>query len=97
MDTAKRISSLVCYLSGTIGLTITQNVSDVLGIILTSVSIISMTVCLIINLINMIKKAKEDGKVTDEELKEILGEIEKTKKEIDNELKGHDQDEKGSK
>lgn len=97
MNQAKKISSLICYLSGTIGLTITQNVSDILGIILTAVSIVSMAVCLIINLINRIKKAKEDGKVTDEELKEILGEIEKTKKEIDNELKGHDQDEKGSK
>ena len=97
MDTAKKISSVFCYLSGTIGLTITQDVSDILGIILTAVSIVSMLVCLIINLISMIKKAKEDGKVTDKELKEILGEIEKTKKEISNELKGNDQDEKGSK
>ena len=97
MDTAKKISSVVCYLSGTIGLTITQDVSDILGIILTAVSIVSMLVCLIVNLISRIKKAKEDGKVTDSELKEILGEIEKTKKEINNELKRNDQDEKGSK
>ena len=97
MDTAKKISSVVCYLSGTIGLTITQDVSDILGIILTAVSIVSMLVCLIINLISMIKKAKEDGKVTAEELKEILGEIDKAKKEINNELKRNDQDEKGSK
>lgn len=97
MDTAKKISSVVCYLSGTIGLTITQDVSDILGIILTAVSIVSMLVCLIINLISRIKKAKEDGKVTGEELKEILGEIDKAKKEINNELKRNDQDEKGSK
>lgn len=97
MDAAKKISSVVCYLSGTIGLTITQDVSDILGIILTAVSIVSMLVCLIINLISMIKKAKEDGKVTGEELKEILGEIDKAKKEINNELKRNDQDEKGSK
>ena len=97
MDTAKKISSVVCYLSGTIGLTITQDVSDILGIILTAVSIVSMLVCLIINLISMIKKAKEDGKVTGEEIKEILGEIDKAKKEINNELKRNDQDEKGSK
>ena len=97
MDTAKKISSVVCYLSGTIGLTITQDVSDILGIILTAVSIVSMLVCLIINLISRIKKAKEDGKVTGEELKEILGEIDKAKKEIDNELKGHDQGKNGSK
>ena len=97
MDTAKKISSVVCYLSGTIGLTITQEVSDILGIILTAVSIVSMLVCLIINLISMIKKAKEDGKITDSELKEILGEIDKAKKEINNELKRNDQDEKGSK
>ena len=97
MDTAKKISSVVCYLSGTIGLTITQDVSDILGIILTAVSIVSMLVCLIINLISRIKKAKEDGKVTDKELKEILGEIDKAKKEINNELKRNDQDEKGSK
>lgn len=97
MDTAKKISSVVCYLSGTIGLTITQDVSDILGIILTAVSIVSMLVCLIINLISRIKKAKADGKVTGEELKEILGEIDKTKKEINNELKRNDQDEKGSK
>ena len=97
MDTAKKISSVVCYLSGTIGLTITQDVSDILGIILTAVSIVSMLVCLIINLISRIKKAKEDGKITENELKEILGEIEKTKKEINNELKRNDQDEKGSK
>lgn len=97
MDTAKKISSVVCYLSGTIGLTITQDVSDILGVILTAVSIVSMLVCLIINLISRIKKAKEDGKVTDKELKEILGEIDKAKKEINNELKRNDQDEKGSK
>ena len=97
MDTAKKISSVVCYLSGTIGLTITQEVSDILGIILTAVSIVSMLVCLIINLISKIKKAKEDGKVTGEELKEILGEIDKAKKEINNELKRNDQNEKGSK
>ena len=97
MDTANKISSVVCYLSGTIGLTITQDVSDILGIILTAVSIVSMLVCLIINLISRIKKAKEDGKVTGEELKEILGEIDKAKKEINNELKRKDQDEKGSK
>ena len=97
MDTAKKISSVVCYLSGTIGLTITQDVSDILGIILTAVSIVSMLVCLIINLISMIKKAKEDGKVTGEELKEILGEIDKAKKEINHELKRNDQDEKGNK
>ena len=97
MNTAKKISSVVCYLSGTIGLTITQDVSDILGIILTAVSIVSMLVCLIINLISRIKKAKEDGKVTGEELKEILGEIDKAKKEINNELKRNDQDEKGSK
>ena len=97
MDTAKKISSVVWYLSGTIGLTITQDVSDILGIILTAVSIVSMLVCLIVNLISRIKKATEDGKVTDKELKEILGEIEKTKKEINNELKRNDQDEKGSK
>ena len=97
MDTAKKISSVVCYLSGTLGLTITQDVSDILGVILTAVSIVSMLVCLIINLISRIKKAKEDGKVTGEELKEILGEIDKAKKEINNELKRNDQDEKGSK
>lgn len=97
MNTAKKISSIVCYLSGTIGLTITQDVSDILGIILTAVSIVSMLVCLIINLISRIKKANEDGKVTGEELKEILGEIDKAKKEINNELKRNDQDEKGSK
>lgn len=97
MDTAKKISSVVCYLSGTIGLTITQEVSDILGVILTAVSIVSMLVCLIINLISMIKKAKEDGNVTASELKEILGEIDKAKKEINNELKRTDQDEKGSK
>ena len=97
MDTAKKISAVVCYLSGTIGLKITQDVSDILGIILTAVSIVSMLVCLIVNLISRIKKATEDGKVTDKELKQILGEIEKTKKEINNELKRNDKDEKGSK
>ena len=97
MDTAKKISSVVCYLSGTIGLTITQDVSDILGIILTAVSIVSMLICLIVNLISRIKKATEDGKVTDKELKQILGEIEKTKKEINNELKRNDQDKNGSK
>ena len=97
MDTAKKISSVVCYLSGTIGLTITQDVSDILGIILTAVSIVSMLVCLIVNLISRIKKATEDGKVTDKELKQILGEIEKTKKEINNELKRNDQGKNGSK
>ena len=56
-----------------------------------------MLVCLIVNLISRIKKATEDGKVTDKELKQILGEIEKTKKEINNELKRNDQGKNGSK
>lgn len=95
MNQAKRISSAVCYLSGALGLTITQDVSDVLGIILTIVSIVSMVVCLIINLISRIKKASSDGKITAEEIEEIRNEIEKTRKEIENEASRNDKDEKG--
>ena len=79
MEHARKLSSTICYLSGVFGLTIAGDISDVLGVIVSCISAISMLICLIINLISTIKKSMSDGKIDEKEREEINKQIENRK------------------
>ena len=79
MEHARKLSSTICYLSGVFGLTIAGDISDVLGVVVSCISAISMLICLIINLISTIKKSMSDGKIDDKEREEINKQIENRK------------------
>lgn len=79
MENARRLSSTICYLSGVFGLTIAGDISDVLGVVVSCISAISMLICLIINLISTIKKSMSDGKIDEKEREEINKQIEQRK------------------
>lgn len=79
MEHARKLSSTICYLSGVFGLTMAGEISDVLGVIVSGISAISMLICLIINLISTIKKSMEDGKIDEKEMEEINKQIENRK------------------
>lgn len=81
MNRIKNISSAVCYASGVAGLTLASDLADIMGLIVTIISAVSMTVCLVMNIITWFKKAGEDGKFTDEEISELKKELEKYKEE----------------
>ena len=84
MNKAKSISSAICYLSGVCGLTRAQDISDIAGIIVSIISALSMVVCLVINIISLIRKASSDGHITAEEYNQILKQLEDSKKEVEN-------------
>ena len=79
MEHARKLSSTICYLSGVFGLTMAGEISDVLGVIVSCISAISMLICLITNLITTIKKSMEDGKIDEKEMEEINKQIENRK------------------
>lgn len=79
MEHARKLSSTICYLSGVFGLTIAGDISDVLGVVVSCISAISMLICLIINLISTIKKSMSDGKIDEKEREEINKQIEQRK------------------
>ena len=79
MEHARKLSSTICYLSGVFGLTIAGDISDVLGVVVSCISAISMLICLIINLIATIKKSMADGKIDEKEREEINKQIENRK------------------
>ena len=79
MENARKLSSTICYLSGVFGLTMAGEISEVLGIIVSCISAISMLICLITNLITTIKKSMEDGKIDEKEMEEINKQIEQRK------------------
>ena len=79
MEHARKLSSTICYLSGVFGLTIAGDISDVLGVVVSCISAISMLICLIINLISTIKKSMSDGKIDAKEREEINKQIENRK------------------
>lgn len=79
MENARKLSSTICYLSGVFGLTIAGDISDVLGVVVSCISAISMLICLIINLISTIKKSMSDGKIDEKEMEEINKQIENRK------------------
>lgn len=79
MENARKLSSTICYLSGVFGLTMAGEISDVLGVVVSCISAISMLICLIINLISTIKKSMADGKIDEKEMEEINKQIENRK------------------
>ena len=79
MEHARKLSSTICYLSGVFGLTMAGDIGDILGIIVSCISAISMLICLITNLITTIKKSMEDGKIDTKEMEEINKQIENRK------------------
>ena len=79
MEHARKLSSTICYLSGVFGLTIAGDISDVLGVVVSCISAISMLICLIINLISTIKKSMSDCKIDEKEREEINKQIEQRK------------------
>lgn len=79
MEHARKLSSAICYLSGVFGLTMVGEISDVLGVIVSCISAISMLICFITNLITTIKKSMEDGKIDEKEREEINKQIENRK------------------
>ena len=79
MEHARKLSSTICYLSGVFGLTIAGDISNVLGVVVSCISAISMLICLIINLISTIKKSMSDGKIDEKEREEINKQIENRK------------------
>lgn len=79
MEHAKKLSSRICYLSGVFGLTRASDIGDILGIVVSCISAVSMLVCLIINLISTIKKSMADGRIDEKEREEIKKQIEERK------------------
>ena len=79
MEHARKLSSTICYLSGVFGLTMAGDIGDILGIIVSCISAISMLICLVTNLITTIKKSMEDGKIDEKEMEEINKQIENRK------------------
>ena len=79
MEHARKLSSSICYLSGVFGLTMAGDIGDILGIIVSCISAISMLICLITNLITTIKKSMSDGKIDEKEREEINKQIEQRK------------------
>ena len=55
------------------------DIGDILGIIVSCISAISMLICLIANLITTIKKSMSDGKIDEKEREEINKQIENRK------------------
>ena len=79
MEHARKLSSTICYLSGVFGLTMAGDIGDILGIVVSCISAISMLICLITNLITTIKKSMSDGKIDEKEREEINRQIENRK------------------
>ena len=79
MEHARKLSSTICYLSGVFGLTMAGDIGDILGIVVSCISAISMLICLITNLISTIKKSMSDGKIDEKEREEINKQIENRK------------------
>lgn len=97
MENARKLSSTICYLSGVFGLTIAGDISDVLGVVVSCISAISMLICLIINLISTIKKSMSDGKIDEKEREEINKQIEQRKGTIKHDNPRDDSGTKGKK
>ena len=65
LQSSSAAGGLICGLS-------LMEINAILGIILTLVSLVLLVVPKIINFINSIKEAKKDGKITEEEAKDII-------------------------
>ena len=88
-NTKDLFSSLIAYVSGILGLSYTiQDIESISSIICTVLCIMSMLITLVITIINKIRKAKEDGVISKEEVKDITDTIKdgigKIKDQVDN-------------
>ena len=88
-NTKELFSSLIAYVSGILGLSYTiQYIKNIASIVCTVLCIMSMLFTFGITVLNKIKKAKEDGVISKEEVKDITDTIKdgigKIKDEIDN-------------
>ena len=88
-NTKEIFSSLATYISGALGLSYTiQDIESISSIICTVLCIMSMLITLVITIINKIRKAKEDGVISKEEVKDITDTIKdgigKIKDQVDN-------------
>lgn len=73
-NTKEIFSSLATYISGALGLSYTiQDIESISSIICTVLCIISMLITLVITIVNKIRKAKEDGVISKEEIEDITG------------------------
>ena len=88
-NTKELFSSLIAYVSGILGLSYTiQDIKNISSIVCTVLCIMSMLFTFGITVLNKIKKAKEDGVISKEEVKDITDTIKdgigKIKDQIDN-------------
>lgn len=73
-NTKEIFSSLATYISGALGLSYTiQDIESISSIICTVLCIMSMLITLVITIVNKIRKAKEDGVISKEEIEDITG------------------------
>ena len=88
-NTKDLFSSLIAYVSGILGLSYTiQDIKNIASIVCTVLCIMSMLFTFGINVLNKIKKAKEDGVISKEEIEDIKDTVKdgigKIKDQIDN-------------
>ncbi len=88
-NTKELFSSLIAYVSGILGLSYTiQDIKNIASIVCTVLCIMSMLFTFGITVLNKIKKAKEDGVISKEEVKDITDTIKdgmgKIKDQIEN-------------
>ncbi|MCI6763534.1 hypothetical protein MSH26_01480 [bacterium] len=88
-NTKELFSSLIAYISGILGLSYTiQDIKNIASIVCTVLCIMSMLFTFGITVLNKIKKAKEDGVISKEEVKDITDTIKdgmgKIKDQIEN-------------
>lgn len=88
-NTKELFSSLIAYVSGILGLSYTiQDIKNIASIVCTVLCIMSMLFTFGITVLNKIKKAKEDGVISKEEVKDITDTIkdgmDKIKDQIEN-------------
>lgn len=75
-NTKELFSSLIAYVSGILGLSYTiQDIKNIASIVCTVLCIISMLFTFGITVLNKIKKAKEDGVISKEEIEDITDTI----------------------
>lgn len=88
-NTKELFSSLIAYVSGILGLSYTiQDIKNIASIVCTVLCIMSMLITFGITIVNKIKKAKEDGVISKEEIEDITDTIKdgigKIKDQIEN-------------
>ena len=67
----KPIVDAIFFGTGVAGTAVSATLSEVLGLILTCINIIYLLVILTIKIVSKVQKAKEDGKIDEDEVKDI--------------------------